>query len=200
MSLIIIRHGQSTYNLANLFTGNLDVPLSPLGKEEASEAGKKLKGMIFDTAFTSVLIRAQETLSIILDEINQSAIPVIKDAALNERMYGDLQGLNKSETEAKYGAEQVEIWRRSYEVKPPGGESLEDTYNRVIPYYESEIKPKLKGGGNILIVAHGNSLRALMMYLENISKQDIVKVNIPTGIPRLYNFDSAFKLISVLYL
>ena len=200
MSLIIIRHGQSTYNLANLFTGNLDVPLSPLGKEEATEAGKKLKGMIFDTAFTSVLIRAQETLSIILDEINQSAIPVIKDAALNERMYGDLQGLNKSETEAKYGAEQVEIWRRSYEVKPPGGESLEDTYNRVIPYYESEIKPKLKGGENILIVAHGNSLRALMMYLENISKQDIVKVNIPTGIPRLYNFDSAFKLISVLYL
>ena len=200
MSLIIIRHGQSTYNLANLFTGNLDVPLSPLGKEEASDAGKKLKGMIFDTAFTSVLIRAQKTLSIILDEINQTAIPVIKDAALNERMYGDLQGLNKSETEAKYGAEQVEIWRRSYEVKPPGGESLEDTYNRVIPYYESEIKPKLKGGENILIVAHGNSLRALMMYLENISKQDIVKVNIPTGIPRLYNFDSAFKLISVLYL
>jgi 2,3-bisphosphoglycerate-dependent phosphoglycerate mutase len=200
MSLTIIRHGQSTYNLANLFTGNIDVPLSQLGKEEALEAGKKIKGLTFDTAFTSMLIRAQDTLSIILEEIKQTTIPIIKDAALNERMYGDLQGLNKSETEAKYGAEQVEIWRRSYEVKPPGGESLEDTYNRVIPYYVSHIEPKLKAGENILIVAHGNSLRALMMYLENISKQDIVKVNIPTGIPRQYNFDSVLKLISVKYL
>jgi len=200
MSLTIIRHGQSTYNLANLFTGNLDVPLSQLGKEEALEAGKKLKGITFHTAFTSMLIRAQVTLNIILEEINQTAIPIIKNAALNERMYGDLQGLNKSETEAKYGAEQVEIWRRSYDVKPPGGESLEDTYNRVIPYYESAIKPKLMAGANILIVAHGNSLRALMMYLENISKQDIVKVNLPTGIPRLYNFDSKFTLISGKYL
>jgi 2,3-bisphosphoglycerate-dependent phosphoglycerate mutase len=200
MSLTIIRHGQSTYNLANLFTGNLDVPLSQLGKEEALAAGKKLKGLIFNTAFTSMLIRAQETLRIILEEINQTTIPIIKNAALNERMYGDLQGLNKSETEAKYGAEQVEIWRRSYEVKPPGGESLEDTFNRVIPYYESEIKPKLTAGEIILIVAHGNSLRALMMYLENISKQDIVKVNIPTGIPRQYHFDGMLKLISVKYL
>ncbi len=200
MLLTIIRHGQSTYNLANLFTGNVDVHLSPLGKEEAVLAGKKINNFTYDIAFTSMLVRAQETLEIILEEIKQPSIPIIKDAALNERMYGDLQGLNKSETIRKYGAEQVQIWRRSYDVRPPGGESLEDTYNRTVPYYQSVIEPKLKEGKNILIVAHGNSLRALMMYLEKISKEEIVNIDLPTGLPRNYHFDSTLKLMSAIYL
>ena len=199
-SLTLIRHGQSTYNRANLFTGNVDVPLTSLGEAEALAAGKKIKDFIYNIACTSMLIRAQETLRIILEEIQQTTIPVIKNAALNERMYGNLQGLNKSETARIYGDAQVEIWRRSYDVRPPGGESLEDTFNRTIPFYKLEIEPKLNAGGNILIVAHGNSLRALMMYLENISKEEIVKVNIPTGLPRLYNFNNELKLISVKYL
>jgi len=200
MSLTIIRHGQSVFNLENRFTGNLDVSLSPLGEAEALQAGKKIKKIIYDIAYTSMLKRAQKTLQIILEEIEQTTITVVKNAALDERMYGNLQGLNKTEIAAKYGDAQVEIWRRSYDVHPPGGESLEDTYNRTVPYYKSEIEPKLKSGENVLIVAHGNSLRALMMYLENISKAAIVKVNIPTGLPRLYNFDSEMKLISVKYL
>jgi 2,3-bisphosphoglycerate-dependent phosphoglycerate mutase len=198
--LTLIRHGQSSYNLANLFTGNVDVPLTPLGEAEALAAGKKIKGFVYDVAYTSMLVRAQETLRIILEEIHQTTIPVVKNAALDERMYGDLQGLNKAETAAKYGDAQVEIWRRSYDVRPPGGESLEDTYNRTVPYYKSEIEPKVKSGENVLIVAHGNSLRALLMFLENTSKEDIVKVNIPTGIPRQYHFDSEMKLVSVSYL
>lgn len=198
--LTLIRHGQSTYNLANLFTGNVDAPLTSLGEAEALAAGKKIKDFIYNVAYTSKLIRAQETLRIILEEIQQTTIPVIKNAALNERMYGNLQGLNKAETARKYGDAQVEIWRRSFDVRPPGGESLEDTFNRTVPYYKLEIEPKLKSGENILIVAHGNSLRALMMYLENISKEAIVKVNIPTGLPRFYNFDNEMKLISVIYL
>lgn len=200
VSLTLIRHGQSTYNLANLFTGNVDAPLTSLGKAEALAAGKKIKDLIYNVAYTSLLIRAQETLRIILEEIQQTTIPVIKNEALNERMYGNLQGLNKAETARKYGDEQVEIWRRSFDVRPPGGESLEDTFNRTVPYYKLEIEPKLKSGENILIVAHGNSLRALMMYLENITKEAIVKVNIPTGLPRFYNFDNELKLIGVIYL
>ena len=200
VSLTLIRHGQSTYNLANLFTGNVDAPLTSLGKAEALAAGKKIKDLIYNVAYTSLLIRAQETLRIILEEIQQTTIPVIKNAALNERMYGNLQGLNKAETARKYGDAQVEIWRRSFDVRPPGGESLEDTFNRTVPYYKLEIEPKLKSGENILIVAHGNSLRALMMYLENITKEAIVKVNIPTGLPRFYNFNNEMKLISVIYL
>ena len=199
-SLTIIRHGQSTYNLANLFTGDTDVPLTSAGEEEALAAGKKIKDIIYNAAYTSMLIRAKETLRIILAEIQQTTIPVINNAALNERMYGNLQGLNKAETAAKYGDAQVDIWRRSYDVRPPDGESLEDTYNRTVPYYKLEIAPKLASGQNILIVAHGNSLRALMMYLENISKEEIATVNIPTGVPRLYNFDSEFNLISAIYL
>ncbi|HRH50641.1 MAG TPA: 2,3-bisphosphoglycerate-dependent phosphoglycerate mutase [Panacibacter sp.] len=200
MLLTIIRHGQSVFNLENRFTGNLDVALSPLGEAEALQAGKKIKKIIYDIAYTSMLKRAQETLQIILEEIEQTTIPVVKNAALDERMYGSLQGLNKAETAAKYGDAQVEIWRRSYDVRPPGGESLEDTYNRTVPYYKSEIEPKLKSRENVLVVAHGNSLRALMMYLENISKEAIVNVNIPTGLPRLYHFDSELKLIDVKYL
>ena len=198
--LTLIRHGQSTYNLQNRFTGNLDVPLTTLGKTEAHLAGQKLKDFHFDFAYTSMLIRAWETLSIVLKEIKQIQIPIIKNAALNERMYGSLQGLNKAETALKYGDEQVEIWRRSYKIRPPDGESLEDTFNRTVPYYQSEIEPKLKGGQSVLIVAHGNSLRALKMYLENISPEDIVKVNIPTGTPRNYDFDKNMKILDVNYL
>lgn len=199
-SLTLIRHGQSTYNLANLFTGNMDAPLTSFGEAEALAAGKKIKDLTYQVAYTSLLIRAQETLRIILEVTEQTTIPVIKNAALNERMYGNLQGLNKTETAAKYGDAQVEIWRRSYDVRPPGGESLEDTFNRTVPYYKSEIEPKLKSDVNLLIVAHGNSLRALMMYLENISKEEIATINIPTGLPRLYNFDNELKLVSEIYL
>jgi len=200
MQLTLIRHGQSTYNLENRFTGDADVPLTKLGKEEALQAGKKIKYFHYDIAYTSMLDRAEETLQIILQEIGQSTIPVIKNKALNERRYGDLQGLNKAETAIKFGDAQVLIWRRSYNVRPPGGESLEDTFNRTVPYYKSEIEPKLLVGENILVVAHGNSLRALVMYLENISKDDILKLNIPTGVPRNYNFDSSLKIIDVAYL
>jgi 2,3-bisphosphoglycerate-dependent phosphoglycerate mutase len=199
MSLTIIRHGQSTYNLANLFTGNLDVPLTSLGEEEALAAGKKIKEFSYHVAFTSMLVRAQETLRIILETIQQTSIPVIRNAALDERRYGDLQGLNKADTIAKYGEAQVEIWRRSFAVRPPGGESLEDTYNRAVPYYKAVIEPRVHAGENILIVAHGNSLRALMMYLENISPKAMVRVNIPTGVPRVYHFDADLKLISAEY-
>jgi 2,3-bisphosphoglycerate-dependent phosphoglycerate mutase len=198
--LTLIRHGQSTYNLQNRFTGNVDVPLTPLGEDEAHLAGQKLKYFDFDFAYTSMLKRAWETLNIVLEEIKQANIPIIKNAALNERMYGSLQGLNKAETALKYGDKQVAIWRRSYEIRPPDGESLEDTYNRTVPYYKSEIEPYLKSGKNILIVAHGNSLRALKMYLENITPKDIVYVNIPTGTPRNYDFDENMKIISVDYL
>ena len=200
MQLTLIRHGQSTYNLENRFTGDADVPLTKLGKEEALQAGKKIKYFHYDIAYTSMLERAEETLQIILQEIGQTTIPVIKNKALNERRYGDLQGLNKAETAIKFGDAQVLIWRRSYDVRPPGGESLEDTFNRTVPYYKSEIEPKLLAGGNILIVAHGNSLRALVMCLENISKEAILKLNIPTGMPRNYNFDSLLKITGVAYL
>jgi 2,3-bisphosphoglycerate-dependent phosphoglycerate mutase len=198
--LTLIRHGQSVYNLQNRFTGNLDVELTSMGEAEARSAGQKLKGFHFDIAYTSMLKRAWETLRIVSEEIHQTDIEIIKNVALNERMYGSLQGLNKAETALKYGDEQVEIWRRSYEVRPPDGESLEDTFNRTVPYYKSEIEPKLKVGKNVLIVAHGNSLRALKMYLENISPEAIVQVNIPTGTPRNYVFDKNMKITSVHYL
>ena len=198
--LTLVRHGQSAYNLENRFTGNLDVELTPQGEEEAKQAGAKLKGITYAVAYTSVLKRAKETLKIILTEINERGIPVIENAALNERMYGSLQGLNKAETIAKYGGEQVELWRRSFEVRPPEGESLKDTYNRTIPYYKAEIEPKLKANQNILMVAHGNSLRALVMYLESIDKVEIAKLTIPTGSPRNYELDSELKIIKVEYL
>ncbi len=199
-TLIFVRHGQSTYNLENRFTGSVDAPLTQLGEEEAKLAGKKLLGFKFSRAYTSMLKRAQDSLSLILEEIQQAYIPIVCNAALNERMYGSLQGLNKAETAEKYGALQVEIWRRSYGSRPPNGESLEDTFNRTVPFYKSEIEPRLKTGENILIVAHGNSLRALLMYLENISPKEIEKINIPTGIPRLYALDINLKIESVEYL
>lgn len=185
-SLVLVRHGQSTYNLENLFTGETDVPLTPRGREEARAAGTKLKGIAFDHGFTSILQRAIETMTLLLETAGQPQLPVTRDRALNERNYGRLQGLNKADIAKQYGEEQLAVWRRSYSVRPPGGESLADTAARVIPYYEREILPLLQKGKNILIVAHGNSLRALMMYLEKISEEDIAHVDLPTGGPRIY--------------
>lgn len=188
-NLVIVRHGQSQWNLENKFTGWVDVDLSSKGIDEAEKAGDLLRDYKFDKAFTSDLIRAQRTLDIILDEIGQKDISVEKDKALNERMYGDLQGLNKDETKEKFGEEQVKIWRRSYDTPPPGGESLKDTADRVIPYYEKYIKPELEAGKDVLISAHGNSLRALIMYLEKLTPEEILKTEIPTGHPKLYVLD-----------
>lgn len=198
--IVIVRHGQSQWNLENRFTGEVDVDLTEQGREEAKSAGEKLVGYQFDTAFTSVLKRANETLDIILDILHETNIPIFKNKALNERNYGDLQGLNKTETAKKYGDEQVHIWRRSYAIAPPGGESLKDTYNRVIPYYTEQIFPKLKEGKDLLIVAHGNSLRSLAMYLENIDESKISEMNIPTGVPKLYVFNDDLSLKETLYL
>lgn len=192
--LFLVRHGQSLWNLENRFTGWKDIDITEAGIEEARKAGIALKGERIDIAFTSALIRAQHTLSVILDEIGNPDIPVIKNKALNERCYGNLEGLNKADTALKYGAEQVHIWRRSYDVVPPGGESLKDTYNRVIPYFEREIKPLLKKGENVLIVAHGNSLRALIMYLEHLSPEEILEREIATGFPLTYVFDEKFHV------
>jgi 2,3-bisphosphoglycerate-dependent phosphoglycerate mutase len=187
-------------NLENRFTGWIDIDLSPKGIEEAHQAGEKLKSYKFDKAFTSVLIRAKRTLDIILKIIKQEDLPIEYDKALNERMYGDLQGLNKDEMRVKFGAEQVQLWRRSYDVAPPNGESLKDTAARVLPYYESKIVPELKAGKNILVSAHGNSLRALVMKLENLSKEEIVATEIPTGVPRLYILDDSLNIIEKKYL
>jgi 2,3-bisphosphoglycerate-dependent phosphoglycerate mutase len=197
--LVIVRHGQSQWNLDNRFTGDVDVPLTDEGRKEALAAGKKLSNIVFDHAFTSLLTRASETLSIILNEIDQTQIPITSNGALNERNYGELQGLNKAEMAGKYGADQVATWRRSYDIQPPGGESLKDTAARVIPFYQQEIEPLIISEKNILMVAHGNSLRALMMYLENIDAATIADVNIPTGAPRIYTFSSHLKLIDALY-
>lgn len=198
--LVLLRHGESQWNLENRFTGWVDVPLSPKGIDEAKSAGRKLTAYRFDRAFTSVLTRAIETLRLVLEVTGQSAIPIEKDKALNERMYGELQGLNKAETAQKYGDAQVKIWRRSYDVRPPGGESLKDTADRVLPYYEARIKPCVLKGETILIAAHGNSLRALVMQLEQLSKEQILELNIPTGAPLLYELDSQGKVLSHRYL
>ncbi len=198
--LVIVRHGQSQWNLENRFTGWIDIDLSPKGIEEAHYAGKLLKGYKFDKAFTSALVRAQKTLDIILDEIGQQNIPVEKDQALNERMYGDLQGLNKDETRKQYGDEQVKLWRRSYDIQPPNGESLKDTAARVLPYWDARIVPELKEGKNILISAHGNSLRALIMHLENLSREKILETEIPTGNPKVYELDESLNVLETRYL
>ena len=198
--LVLIRHGESQWNLENRFTGWVDVPLSPKGIEEAKAAGKKLAGLTFDRAFSSVLARANETLRLVLEGIGQTGIPIEKDKALNERMYGELQGLNKAETAKKFGDEQVKIWRRSYDVRPPGGESLKDTAERVLPYYDSRIKPYVLKGETILIAAHGNSLRALVMQLEQLTREQVLELNIPTGAPLLYELDNSGKVLSHRYL
>lgn len=198
--LVIVRHGQSEWNKANRFTGWVDVDLTDTGVEEAERAAELLKDYKFDEAFTSVLIRAIRTLDIILEKTGQQDIPVTRDERLNERLYGDLQGKNKDEMREKYGEEQVHIWRRSYDVAPPGGESLKDTAERVLPYFEEQIVPKLKKGERILISAHGNSLRALIMKLEGLKPEEIVNVEIPTGVPKVYELDDDLKVISAEFL
>ncbi len=198
-SLILLRHGQSIWNLQNKFTGEVDVELTELGRREAMLAGVLLEDYIIDIAFTSVLKRAVHTLAIILNEMGKD-IPVVQSAALNERNYGNLQGLNKTDMELKYGADKVLLWRRSYDTAPPNGESLKDTYNRVIPYYKTAIEPELKAEKNILVVAHGNSLRALMMYLDGYSEKEIAAINIATGIPKVYEFSPELKLETANYL
>ena len=194
--LVLVRHGESQWNLENRFTGWVDVPLSPKGEHEAREAGETLKSVRFDCAFSSVLIRAKDTLRIILEELGQTTIPIEEDQALNERMYGDLQGLDKTETVKKFGDQQVKIWRRSFDVRPPGGESLKDTAERVLPYYDSYIRPALLAEKTVLVVAHGNSLRALIMHLEHLSKEEVLELNIPTGVPIFYEMNSTGTVIS----
>ncbi|MCA9471842.1 MAG: 2,3-bisphosphoglycerate-dependent phosphoglycerate mutase [Nitrospirales bacterium] len=198
--LVLIRHGESQWNLENRFTGWVDVELSPKGVQEAKDAGEKLRPFRFDQAFTSGLRRAQETLRLILEVIGHTELPVERDPALNERMYGDLQGLNKAETVKKFGEEQVKIWRRSFDVQPPGGESLKDTADRVLPYYTRRIHPEILAGKTILVAAHGNSLRALVMHLEQLSKEEILEVNIPTGAPLLYEIDEQGSVADHRYL
>tara|TARA_B100000900_G_scaffold110093_1_gene91920 strand:- start:2595 stop:3203 length:609 start_codon:yes stop_codon:yes gene_type:complete len=189
-TLVLIRHGQSLWNAENKFTGWTDIGLSEKGIEEAEEAGKKLENVAFDVVHTSALIRAQKTAEIIIKKNKKSKkIPVYKDKRLNERHYGSLQGLNKKETAEKYGAEQVHIWRRSFDVPPPDGESLKMNAERTIPYFKENIIQDLKKGKNVLVSAHGNSLRSIVMYIENISKEDVVKLEIETGVPRTYVFE-----------
>jgi len=190
-NLVLVRHGQSEWNAKNLFTGWKNPGLTETGVKEAINAGKLIKDekINFDTMYTSELIRAQLTGNTILEIINQSDIPVIKDIALNERNYGSLAGLNKDDAREKWGEEQVHIWRRSYDIPPPDGESLENTAERVLPYFNKEILPKVISGSNILIAAHGNSLRSLIMQLDELSKEEILNLEIPTGAPIKYIFD-----------
>jgi 2,3-bisphosphoglycerate-dependent phosphoglycerate mutase len=190
--LVLVRHGQSEWNLKNLFTGWRDVGLTEKGVAEAHNAGQKLKaeGLHFDVAFTSELVRAQRTLDIVLGEMGQTDITVIKDQALNERDYGDLSGLNKDDARKKWGEEQVLIWRRSYDVAPPGGESLKDTAARVLPYYIQYILPRVLRGDKVIVAAHGNSLRALIMVLERLSPKEIVSREIATGVPLIYRLNA----------
>lgn len=197
-TLVLVRHGQSQWNLENRFTGWEDVPLTDQGRAEARRAGELLKeiGTRYDQAFTSELTRAQETLRIILGVLGQETLPVEKDKALNERHYGSLQGLNKAETVEKYGKEQVHIWRRSYDIPPPDGESLKDTAARTLPYLEARILPQVKAGKNVIVAAHGNSLRSVVMQLENLTREQVLELNLDTGVPLVYEFDTAGKILS----
>ncbi len=227
MKLVLIRHGESEWNLENRFTGWTDVELSETGMKEAAKAGQELKaaGFDFDVCYTSYLKRAIHTLNIVLDEMDRQWLPVYKSWKLNERHYGALQGLNKAETAKKFGEDQVKIWRRSFDVQPPAldeedernprfhtpyfnidpsklplTESLKDTIARVVPYFEEEMKPMMLSGKRVLIAAHGNSLRALVKYFDHSSDDEIVNVNIPTGIPLVYEFDDSFNTIDKYYL
>ncbi|WP_119062470.1 2,3-bisphosphoglycerate-dependent phosphoglycerate mutase [Dichotomicrobium thermohalophilum] len=190
--LVLVRHGESEWNKLNLFTGWRDVELSERGVEEARKAGHALKeaGFTFDIAFTSALKRAQHTLDIILEELGQTDIPIERDQALNERDYGDLAGLNKDAARERWGEEQVHIWRRSYDTPPPGGESLKDTAERVLPYYEDKILPLVKEGKDVIVSAHGNSLRALIMKLDDLSRDEVTQLNLATGVPIVYKIDA----------
>ena len=198
--LVLVRHGQSEWNLKNLFTGWKDPDLTDKGIAEAKDAGRKLKaqGLSFDIAFTSVLKRAQHTLDLTLAEIGQTGLPVRKHLALNERDYGELSGLNKDDARKKWGEEQVHIWRRSYDVPPPGGESLKDTAARVLPYYIQEILPRVLRGDSVLVAAHNNSLRALVMVLEKLSTKDVVNRTLATGIPLIYRLNADSTVASKL--
>ena len=196
-NLVLVRHGQSEWNAKNLFTGWKNPGLTETGVKEAISAGKLIKDekINFDIMYTSKLIRAQLTGNTILEIINQSDIPIIKDTALNERNYGSLAGLNKDDARKKWGEEQVHIWRRSYDIPPPDGESLKNTAERVLPYFNKEILPKVISGSNILIAAHGNSLRSLIMQLDELSKEEILNLEIPTGAPIKYIFDECGKVV-----
>lgn len=198
--LVLVRHGQSEWNLKNLFTGWRDVDLTEKGVAEAREAGRKLNAqrIKFDVAFTSSLKRAQRTLNLMLEELGQTSISVFKDEALNERDYGDLVGLNKDEARKKWGEEQVHIWRRSYDVAPPGGESLKDTLARTVPYYVTEILPRVLRGERVLVSAHGNSLRALVMVLDKHTPESIIKLNLETGVPMIYRLNADSTVASKL--
>jgi len=190
--LVLLRHGQSEWNLKNLFTGWRDPDLTPEGVEEAKEAGRRLKarGLVFDLAFTSALVRAQQTLALTLDEMGQGGLPERRDQALNERDYGDLCGLNKDDARRKWGEEQVHLWRRSYDVQPPGGESLKDTVARALPYYCQHILPPVLRGERVLVAAHGNSLRALVMVLDRLTPKTIPSMEIATGVPLVYRLNA----------
>jgi 2,3-bisphosphoglycerate-dependent phosphoglycerate mutase len=196
--LVLCRHGQSEWNLLNLFTGWKDPDLTPLGIEEAKRGARKLKemGLGFDVAFTSVLTRAQHTLDLMLTELGQTGLPIHRHMALNERDYGDLAGLNKDDARAKWGEEQVHIWRRSYDVPPPGGESLRDTAARVLPYYVHDILPAVLSGKRTLVAAHGNSLRALIMAMQGMSGEQIVQHELATGVPMVYRLRADSTIIS----
>jgi 2,3-bisphosphoglycerate-dependent phosphoglycerate mutase len=190
--LVLLRHGQSEWNLKNLFTGWTDIDLSPLGVQEAKDAGRRLKarGLVFDVAYTSALIRAQHTLALALAELGQTGLPEFRDQALNERHYGDLCGLNKDDARKKWGEEQVRLWRRSYDVQPPGGESLKDTVARALPYYCQHILPAVLSGKRVLVSAHGNSLRALVMVLDGMTEKTIPTLEIATGVPLVYRLNA----------
>jgi 2,3-bisphosphoglycerate-dependent phosphoglycerate mutase len=198
--LVLVRHGESEWNLTNLFTGWKDVDLTENGVKEARNAGRKLKaqGIRFDVGYTSALKRAQRTLDLILEEMGQSSIPVIKNLALNERDYGDLSGLNKDDARKKWGEQQVHVWRRSYDVPPPGGESLKDTAARVLPYYIQEILPRVLRGENLLVAAHGNSLRALVMVLERLDTKQILNRELATGVPLIFHLNADSTVASKL--
>lgn len=197
--LVLVRHGQSEWNLKNLFTGWRDVDLTDQGVKEARDAGRKLKaqGLKFDVAFTSALKRAQRTLDLMLEELGQNP-PIIRDQALNERDYGDLVGLNKDDARKKWGEEQVLKWRRSYDIAPPGGESLKDTLARALPYYVTEILPRVMRGERVLVAAHGNSLRALVMVLDRHTPESIIKLNLDTGVPMIYRLNADSTVASKL--
>ncbi len=196
--LALVRHGQSEWNAQNRFTGWIDVPLSPKGEEEAHRAAQALleEGIQFHQAYTSSLLRAQQTLDILLADLEQASLPVLKDAALNERHYGGLQGLDKDEMRQKYGPEQVQLWRRSYDVRPPNGECLADTAARALPFYHGRIAPDLAAGKSVLVSAHGNSLRAIVMQLDKLGGEQVVALEIPTGVPYVYEFDKHLRILA----
>jgi 2,3-bisphosphoglycerate-dependent phosphoglycerate mutase len=192
--LVLVRHGQSIWNAEDRFTGWIDVPLSSAGEEEARQAGRLLKDFEFQVAYTSALMRAQDTLAIMLDEMGKD-MPIIRDSALNERMYGNLQGLNKEQTRKRYSPEIVHLWRRSYDIPPPGGEALKDTAARTLPFFERAIMGDISQGKNVLVAAHGNSNRSIVMAVEGLTGEQVVTVELATGTPYVYELDASGKML-----